>query len=584
MSLAMTRWLPRFGALASILFVVACDDNTTEPPPPPPALTAPAGVAGTSPSPTSIRVTWSAVTGATSYEVDRATGTGAFAAAGTVTATELVVSNLSPETDYRFRVRALRGTEQGPYSTEATVRTSNRATVQVTADITTNTTWTSTNIYQLTRVISVANGAILTIEPGTKIIGGPITAGQAPPVTALMVLRGSRLVANGTRTAPIIMTSAAAEGQRAPGDWGGLILVGNARSNRTGRVVVEGPFPADTVSWNGGNNDLDNSGELRYVRVEFAGAAAILNVELNAFSMYAVGSSTRMENLQAIRGLDDMFEWFGGTVDGRNLVSYESGDDHFDGSEGYRGRNQFLIALQTGPRVSPRAGNPGARSSEQSGVENDGCGSASGTCAQGFNSTPYNMPVYANFTVVGPGPGVLPARAGGDGGLGANIRRGTGGVWMNGILARWPEAAFSVFDPETNQRITEDSLNIRNLLLADNNRDFDAVGASNRFGQADKFTNNQIRTSTNAAHTLFANVPAASVAIANNFAFDWRPATGAAGQLLREGGTGTTLPGRIPARVTNFFGGTMAGTTYVGAIDPASTDPWYAGWTTYYRN
>jgi len=587
MSLASTRWLPRMAALACLVAVAACgdDDNggTTQPPTPTP-LVAPTGVTGTSPSPTSIRVTWAAVTGATSYEIDRATGTGSFALAGTATATEFVVTGLSPETQYRFRVRALRGTEQGPYSTEATVTSANRTTVQVTADITTNTTWTSDNVYQLTRVVSVANGAILTIQPGTRVIGGNITPGQAPPVTALMVLRGSRIVANGTATAPIVMTSAAAEGQRFPGDWGGLILVGNARSNRTGRTVVEGPFPADTVSWNGGNNDLDNSGELSYVRIEFAGAAAILNVELNSFTYYAVGKSTRNEYLQAIRGLDDMFEWFGGTVDGRYLVSYESGDDHFDAAEGYRGRNQFLIALQTGPRVSPRPGNPGALSAEQSGFEIDGCGSAAGTCAQGFNSTPYTMPVFANFTLVGPGPNWLPVRAGGDGGLGANLRRGTGGVWMNGILARWPEAAISVFDPETNQRLTEDSLNVRNLVLADNNRDFDAVGANNRFGQADKFANNQIRTTTTAAHTLFANVPAASVAIANNFALDWRPAAGAAGQLLREGGTGTTLPGLIPTRVQNFFGGTLQGTTYVGAIDPASTTPWYAGWTRYYRN
>jgi len=581
MTFPLTRRLVTFGALASLVAVAACGDDDPVTPPPPPALTAPTGVAGTSPSPTSIRVTWSAVTGATSYEVERAQGTGIFAPAGTATTPELVVTGLSAETDYRFRVRALRTTEQSPFSTEATVRTSNRATVQVTADVTAATTWTSDNIYQLTRIVSVANGATLTIQPGTRIIGAPITAGQAPAVTALIVLRGARINAIGTVAAPIVMTSAAAEGQRFPGDWGGLIIVGNARSNRTGRTVVEGPTPADTISWNGGANDADNSGDYRYVRVEFAGAAAILNVELNAFSMYAVGSGTRMEFLQAIRGLDDQFEWFGGTVDGRNLVSYEAGDDHFDGSEGYRGRNQFLIALQTGPRVSPRPGNPGALSSEQSGFENDGCGATSGSCAQGFNSTPYNMPVYANFTVVGPGAGVLPVRAGGDGGLGANIRRGTGGVWMNGVLARWPEAAFSIFDPETNTRITEDSLNIRNLVLADNPRDYDAVGATNRFGQSDKFTNNAIRTTAVAAHTLFVNVPTAATTIANGFAFDWRPA---AGSILATGGTGTTLPGRIPTRVTNYFGGTMAGTTYVGAVDPAAATPWTAGWTTYYRN
>lgn len=464
---------------------------------------------------------------------------------------------------------------------ETTPPTPGANVVRVTADVTTNTTWTADKVYQLTRIISVANGATLTIQPGTRIIGESIVAGQAPPVTALFVLRGARLVANGTRTNPIVMTSAAPEGQRAPGDWGGLIIVGNARSNRTGRTVVEGPPPADTVSWNGGVNDSDNSGELSFVRVEFAGAAAQLNVELNAFSMYAVGNATRMEFLQAVRGLDDQFEWFGGTVDGRYLVSYEAGDDHFDAAEGYRGRNQFLIALQTGPRVSPRPGSPGALSSEQNGFEVDGCGSASGTCASGFNSTPYSMPVFANFTVLGPGAGVLPVRPGGDGGLGANIRRGAGGVWMNGVLARWPEAALSVFDPETNQRLTEDSLNLRHLVLADNARNFDAVGASNRFGQESKFSSASIRTSSAASHTLFASVPAATVEIPNGFAFDWRPA---AATLLRDGGTGASLPGRIGARVNNFFGGSMQGTTFVGAVDPATPSPWYTGWTAYWRN
>ncbi len=674
MNFPLTRRLLQFGALASLFAVAACgEDDPVEPPPP--ALVAPTGLAATAPTPRTVNLTWSAATGANSYTVEQATGTGNFALVGSVSETSLSVTNLTPQTayrfrvrgvrgselgpfsteatvttpseapvpltapavsgsspsatsvriqwvavntagayevqqapatgafvtvdtvagteytatgllpltDYRFQVRALRGTETGPYSTVTTVRTIAASTVQVTADITTNTTWTANNIYQLTRIISVANGATLTIQPGTRVIGGPITAGQAPPVVALIVLRGARINAVGTREAPIIMTSAAAEGNRFPGDWGGLIIVGNARSNRTGRTVVEGPAPADTIGWDGGNNDTDNSGDYRYVRVEFAGAAAILNVELNSFSMYAVGSGTRMEYLQSIRGLDDMFEWFGGTVDSRYLVSYESGDDHFDAAEGHRGRHQYLIALQTGPRVTPRPGNPGALSSEQSGFEVDGCGSASGTCAQGFNSTPYSMPVFANFTVVGPGPGVLPVRPGGDGGLGANIRRGTGGVWVNGVLARWPEAGLSIFDPETNQRLTEDSLNIRNIVFADNPRSYDAIGANNRFGQESKFTTAEHRTTSAAAHTLFTNVPAASttVAIANNFAFDWRPATGS---ILRTGGTGPVFPGRIANRVGNYFGGSLQGTTFIGAVDPDAADPWYAGWTRYYQN
>jgi len=574
------RLIPSVRVLAPALLALAgaCSDGVTAPDP----LAAPATITATTQGPRSVQLSWAAVVGAERYEVDRAVGAGSFSTVATVTSATYTDTALVAETSYKFRVRTLRGTEQGPYSTEATALTGDRPVVQVSADITSNTTWTNTNVYQLTKIISVANGATLTIQAGTKIIGGTITTGQAPPVTALMVLRGSRLNAVGTAAQPIVFTSSAAAGARAPGDWGGLILVGNARSNRTGRTVVEGPAPADTVSWNGGNLDNDNSGEIVYTRVEFAGAAAILNVELNSYSMYAVGSNTRFEYNQAIRGLDDMFEFFGGTVDGRYLVSYESGDDHFDMAEGYRGRLQYIIALQTGPRVSPRAGNPGALSAEQNGFEIDGCGSASGTCALGFSSEPYTMPVVANFTIVGPGAGVLPVRSGGDGGVGMLLRRGTGGTWMNGVVARWPESGLSMFDSTaTFARLAADSLDVFNTLLANNGRAFDVAGATNRFGTADKFTDANITTSTAAAHLLFTSIPDSSVAVANGASLDWRPATGSA---LRSGGTGTTLPGKTGTRVNNFFGGSLAGTTFLGAIAPDAAAPWYAGWTTYFRN
>ena len=581
MSLVRSRWTSRIAALAALFTIAACSGD--DGPSGPTALVAPTGASVAALSPTSVRVTWNAVTDAGAYEVERAPGTtgGTFTQVGVVTALTFDNTGLTAETDYRFRVRAVRSGENGPYTAELAVRTTDRPVVQVTADVTTNTTWTSNNIYQLTKIISVANGATLTIQEGTRIIGAPITAGVAPAVTALMVLRGSRIEAIGSAAQPIVFTSSATAGNRFPGDWGGIILVGNATSNRTGRTVVEGPAPADTVGWNGGNLDNDNSGSMVYTRVEFAGAAAILNVELNSYSLYAVGRSTRFEYNQAIRGLDDQFEWFGGTVDSRYLVSYEAGDDHFDAAEGHRGRHQFLIALQTGPRVSPRPGNPGSLSGEQNGFEVDGCGSAAGTCAGGFSSTPYSMPVFANFTVVGPGAGVLPVRAGGDGGVGLLVRRGTGGVWMNGVVGRWPEAGLSVFDTESNDRITSDSLNIRNVLFIDNPRTFDAVGATNRFGTEDKFTGANITSSTDAAHTLFVNVPTAATTIANGTALDWRPAAGSA---IRTGGTGATLPGLVGNRVTNYFGGTMAGTTYRGAVEPDAASPWYAGWTAYFRN
>lgn len=582
MSIVRSRWTSRIAALAALFTIAACSDD--DGPSGPSALVAPTGAAATALSPTSVRVTWNAVTDAGAYEVERAAGTtgGTFTQVGVVTALTFDNTGLTAESDYRFRVRAVRTGENGPYSAEIAVRTTDRPVVQVTTDVTTNTNWTSNNIYQLTKIISVANGATLTIQEGTRIIGAPITAGVAPAVTALMVLRGSRIEAVGTAAAPIVFTSSAAAGNRFPGDWGGIILVGNATSNRTGRTVVEGPAPADTVGWNGGNLDNDNSGSMVYTRVEFAGAAAILNVELNSYSMYAVGRSTRFEYNQAVRGLDDQFEWFGGTMDSRYLVSYEAGDDHFDAAEGHRGRHQYLIALQTGPRVSPRPGNPGSLSGEQNGFEIDGCGSAAGTCAAGFSSTPYTMPVFANFTIIGPGAGVLPVRAGGDGGVGMLLRRGTGGVWMNGVVGRWPEAGLSMFDStSTYLRLADDSLNIRNTLFVDNPRTFDVAGATNRFGTEDKFTGANITSSTDAAHTLFVSVPTAATTIANGFAFDWRPAAGSA---LRTGGTGTTLPGLVGNRVTNYFGGTMVGTTYRGAVEPDVATPWYAGWTTYYRN
>ena len=579
MSLIPMRWLTRSATLAVLVTLAACTEDAGGPA----SLVAPTTVSATSTSPTSVTITWNAVSDAGAYEVERVQGAtgGTFASIEITTATMLVDGGRTPETAYRYRVRALRGADTGPYSAEAPVTTSDRPVVQVTADITTNTTWVSTNIYQLTKIVSVANGAILTIQPGTKVIGGTIPGTGAPPVTALMVLRGARIEAIGTAIAPIVFTSSAAAGGRFPGDWGGVILVGNASSNRTGRTVVEGPTPADTVSWNGGNLDNDNSGSMVYTRVEFAGAATILNVELNAYSLYAVGRSTRFEYNQAVRGLDDQFEFFGGTVDSRYLVSYESGDDHFDAAEGHRGRHQFLIALQTGPRVSPRAGNPGALSSEQNGFEVDGCGSAAGTCAAGFSSTPYSMPIFANFTVLGPGPGVIPVRGGGDGGVGMLLRRGTGGVWMNGVVGRWPESGLSLFDVESDTRLTEDSLDIFNVLSIDNQRTFDTTGMTTRYGTATKFATSNVVSSPDAAHTLFVNVPTAATTIANGFALDWRPATGAS---IRTAGTGATLPGLSGNRVANYFGGTLAGTAYRGAVEPDVATPWYAGWTVYLRN
>ena len=577
MILETRKLLVRATALLAASTALACggDDDPTGN-----QLGAPAGVTATATSASAVRVTWGAVPGAQSYIVQRAPQTGDFQTVSgqSQTSTTFDDASLSPGTPYRYRVAAVNGSETSGYSPTITTTTlaAGRASVDVSGNITANRTFFADTIYRLSGIVQVLNGATLTIQPGTRITGAPIPTTGTPVVSALIIMRGAKIMAMGTRDFPIVMTSAADSTQARPGDWGGLVIVGRARSNRTGRVTAEGPAPVDTIQWTEGTQDDDDSGELHYVRVEFAGAAVVLNSELNAISMYAVGSGTEMDHLEAFGGLDDHFEWFGGTVSSKYLVSYESGDDHFDAAEGHRGRHQYLIGLQT-RRLTPRQGSAGAIAGEPNGFEVDGCGSTSGTCAQGYDSSPFTMPFFANFTIVGPGPGVLPVRAGGDGGVGLLARRGTGGTWVNGIIARWPEAAISVFDPQTDARLTTDSLDIRNVLLTENSRNFDAVGASNRFGQETKFAAKSLLQSAagTTAASLYTAVPAPGAAIGGfGSQLDYTPAAASA---ARTGGL-ATFAGTVAARAGTF----VSGTAYVGAADPNATDKWWTGWTRYF--
>jgi hypothetical protein len=434
---------------------------------------------------------------------------------------------------------------------------------ELSGNITSNRTLYADTVYTLSGFVKVANGATLTIQAGTKIIGDPDVPGSA-----LFILRGARIEANGTAQNPIVLTSAKTDGNRRAGDWGGLILVGNATASRTG-VIVEGsnasvPNGNEGITYSEGVDDDDDSGTLRYVRVEFAGYAVAENTELNSFSFAAVGRGTTLEYLQAMTGLDDNFEWWGGTVDGRYLVSYESGDDHFDASEGYRGRNQFLIALQTF-RPQPLPGT-GGLSGDPQGFEIDGCDGTG--CPQGFNSQPYNMPLFANFTMIGPGPGVLPASAG----IGMMIRRGTGGVYINGIVGRWRQG-MSVRDEQTDQRRQDDSLNVRNVLYAQNEVTLDPAN----FTQQANFVNAELDSVSAAGQTaasLFTNLAGPNVEPTLQF-LDWSLA---AASPARTGGM-TPFTGRILTRAGAF----VQATAYRGAADPNGTK-WWEGWTIYERN
>ncbi|MBA3853750.1 MAG: hypothetical protein C0503_04995 [Gemmatimonas sp.] len=436
----------------------------------------------------------------------------------------------------------------------------------ISADITTNRTLSKDTVYTLQGFIKVTNGATLTIPAGTRIVGDFETVGSA-----LFVTRGARLVANGTAAEPIVFTSERPVGSRQAGDWGGLIIIGNATSNRSGTVVLEGtgtgPSNPQQV-YSGGTTDTDNSGTLRYVRVEFAGYATATDAELNSFTFAAVGSGTTVEYLQVMNGLDDSYEWFGGAMDAKYLVSYESGDDHFDMSEGYRGRLQYLIAYQS-KLVIPRPG-AGNASSDPQGIENDGCAGAG--CDAGQNSTPLTTPVVANFTLVGPGAGtdVDPT----SGGYGLVLRRGTGGYYVNGLVARWPKAAMSLRDStSTGARLTAGVLDVRNVLALETPRIFQAsTGTGATFILSDSATRNIVRDGTATAAQQFTTftLPATSAA-----AFDWTPQ---AGSLAASGGL-SLFTGNLATAAGTY----VTGTAYRGAAAPAGTK-WWSGWTVYFTN
>ncbi len=552
-------------ALTAVLVAACGEDPVT--PPPGNDNPAPTGLAAAPTGTTTINLTWAAPAKAvTQFVLQRATGTGAYAeiarpAAG---ATAYADAGLTASTAYSYRLAAVRDGATSAFSAVATATTGDEEVpsniVDVTANITTNTLWTSVKIYVLKGFIKVANGATLTIQPGTRIVGDFETLGAS-----LFVLRGARIVANGTADHPIVFTSEREAGQRQPGDWGGLILIGNARINRSGTVNLEGTGTDNTLNpfipYSGGDNDFDNSGSLRYVRVEYAGYAPAPDAELNSFTFAAVGGQTTVEFLQALNGLDDHYEWFGGTMDARNLVSYESGDDHFDMSEGFRGRLQFLIGYQSKVLVPrPQAGGV---SSDPQGIENDGCGSnAGGGCDLGFNSTPLTIPVVANFTLIGTGPGVV----GASGGYGMVLRRGVGGHYVNGLLARWPSAAVGYRDAQTKQREIEGVFSLQGIYAAETATLFQA--GQQVYGSP----GNLEHAAATTAASLFTALPANPAAAAD---FDWSLAAGVA---PRTGGV-AVFTGDLANRAAGF----VNATGYRGAADPAGAK-WWAGWTAYSDN
>lgn len=526
-------------------------------------LPPPAGLAAVAQPNNTVDVSWGGVTGASSYRLERTASTnpGVFTAiGGDLTALNFTDNTIQPGITYGYRVAAANLDGVGEFSSAVTVGISGPKVATLTGIITSSRTLFTDTTYTVSGYVKVANNSVLTVQAGTTVIGD-----YNVPGSSLWILRGSRIEANGTAASPIVFTSSRPDGSRKPGDWGGLIIIGNGVINRTASTILtEGPAGVGE-NYAGGTNNADNSGTLRYVRVEFAGydVSAGAGQELNALSMYAVGSGTVLEYVQTLAGLDDSFEWWGGAVNGRYLISYESGDDHFDWSEGYRGKNQFLIGYQN-TRLTAEPGRGGA-STDPQGFEADGCGTTGAACPSGFDSQPFSLPVFTNFTVIGGGTNATRV-TGGD--VGMVLRRGTAGYLSNGILARWPGQGISIRDAATNNRWTADSLNVANMLFAENGSNFDPDASSN-FGKAALFAGQNVVTPAVTAASLFQSLDPANL--------NWTPAPGSPAAT---GANVITIPSPY---ADNFFGGTIQTTTYFGAADPAGP-AWWAGWTRYATN
>jgi hypothetical protein len=261
---------------------------------------------------------------------------------------------------------------------------SNKPIVEVTANITANTTWNSDKVYLLKGQIFVTDNATLTIPAGTVIMGDKDSQGAC-----LVITRGSKLIANGTKTSPIVFTSNQAIDARTKGDWGGIVILGKATNNQAGgQAYIEG-YANSTNTQHGGNDDADNSGSLKFVRIEYCGYAYQPNQEINGLTLGSVGSGTTLENIQVSYCNDDAFEWFGGTVNAKYLVAYRNLDDDFDTDYGYRGHVQFALGVKD-PTI---ADNPSVSTSE--GIESD-------NDATGSNAIPQTSATFSNITLVGP--------------------------------------------------------------------------------------------------------------------------------------------------------------------------------------
>ncbi|MDP1676240.1 MAG: T9SS type A sorting domain-containing protein [Bacteroidota bacterium] len=296
-------------------------------------------------------------------------------------------------------------------------------------------------IYILTGFYYVDSLATLTIQSGTVIMGDSATNGT------LIIRRGGKIFADGTKSEPIVFTSSKPAGQRKRGDWGGVIILGSAPTNKPVTNKIEG---IDVGGEYGGSVSNDNSGIFRYVRIEYPGIVISLNNEINGLTMGGVGSGTTIEYVQVTNSGDDSFEWFGGTVDAKYLIALNGTDDEFDTDFGYSGKVQFAFGKRD-PNLWDAAG-------QSNGFESDNDGTPT-------TAAPLTSPVFSNVTLVGPQADTNVALpVGHKFEYGALIRKNTRLSVHNSIIIGYPYG-ISIRNDSTAAYALQGNLQIRNVSL-----------------------------------------------------------------------------------------------------------------------
>jgi hypothetical protein len=330
-------------------------------------------------------------------------------------------------------------------------RSQSFTTVNVQDSISTDTHWTCDQQYLLKGFVYVTAGATLTIDPGTIVRGDLDTKG------ALIIERGAKIRSLGTVTKPVVFTSNQPAGSRNYGDWGGVILCGKAPTDwSAGQAQVEG----GPRSFYGGTDPSDNSGEIHFTRIEFAGIAFSPNNEVNGLTLCGVGNGTQLDHIQVSYSGDDAFEWFGGTVNAKYLVAVGTWDDDFDTDAGFQGMVQFASIL----RSPLNADNSGSK-----GFESDSylAGTYTGIPA---DNTKMTRPVFSNITAMG--PLVSPTSTAWDPYFvaGAHIRRGSAISIVNSVIAGFPTGVLidesSASFGSTTANIASNELQFRNNIIA----------------------------------------------------------------------------------------------------------------------